>query len=125
MPRGGLRNPPGGRPVGSIGAPRRALRAAAAAYGLRSIQALGDIVDRALAEDGEKGALAPSRPKDSDTITAADKLLGWGYGRPATDKTIQGFVGAYDMSKLSDEQVRTVTEILRIAAPAGSMGETD
>jgi hypothetical protein len=50
------------------------------------------------------------RPRDNDVITAADKLLGWAYG---------------DMSKLSDDQIRTVADILRIAAPEGSVGEMD
>jgi hypothetical protein len=65
------------------------------------------------------------RPRDNDVITAADKLLGWAYGRPAQDRTTHGLVGSYDISKLSDDQIRTVADILRIAAPEGSVGEMD
>ncbi len=107
-----------------MSAPRRAIRAAAAAHGLRAIQALSDIVDRAIAVD-KKGQRLDDRPRDNDVITAADKLLGWAYGRPAQDRTTDGLVGSYDMSKLSDDQIRTVADILRIAAPEGSVGETD
>ncbi len=85
---------------------------------------LGNIVERAIAVD-KKGQRPIERPRDRDAIAAADKLLGWAYGRPAVDNSLQGLVGSYDFGKLNDEQLRTVTEILRLAAPPGAVAETD
>ncbi len=126
MSRGGKREG-AGRPSGPTLAPKRAVRAAAAAYGLPAVEALGAIVMRALAADKprKKGDPPIDRPRDCDVTAAADKLLVWAFGRPVPDRSFHGLVGSYDMSKLSDEQVRTVANLLRLAAPTGTVGETD
>jgi len=49
------------------------------------------------------------------------------YGKPAETDKHSGAIGAYDMSRLaflSDEQINTVYEALRLAAP-DAMGDTD
>jgi hypothetical protein len=125
MPRGGLRNPPGGRPKGAMSAPRRAMRAAAAQYGLKAIHALGRILDRAEAADERRKGAEINRPRDSDLIAAADRLLDRAYGKSAPDRSPPGFVGSYDLDKLTNEQLHTVTSILKLAAPEGAVGDTD
>ncbi len=131
MPRGGLRDPPGGRPKGSVTRklvePRRAIRAAAAEYGAIAIRQLGRMLERAEEADRpvKAGETQRERPRDSDIIMAAEKLLDRGYGKSVPASAFQGLFGSYDWSKLNPEQLRTFTEILRIAAPTDAVGETD
>jgi hypothetical protein len=65
-----------------------------------------------------------NRPRDSDLIAAADRLLDRAYGKSAPDRSPPGFVGSYDLDKLTNEQLHTVTSILKLA-PEGAVGDTD
>ena len=51
--------------------------------------------------DEGKGAPRFDRPRDGDVIMAAEKVLDRAYGRPGLDRSFHGFVGAYDLDKLT------------------------
>jgi len=55
---------------------------------------------------------------------AAVHLLDRGYGKPTQSTKGSMTVGTYDLSKLTDEQLRASYEILRLAAP-DTIGEAD
>jgi hypothetical protein len=57
-------------------------------------------------------------------LDAAIHILDRGHGKPVQSTKGTMAVGTYDLSKLTDEQLRTSYEILRLAAPE-TIGEAD
>jgi hypothetical protein len=57
-------------------------------------------------------------------MKAAVIVMDRGVGKPIQIVKHGGAIGSYDLSKLSDEQIRLQRELLRIAAPA-TIGDTD
>ena len=58
-------------------------------------------------------------------LASRDSLIvppSWACRTPVTSV---GLVGTYDVSKLNDDQVRTVADILELAAPSDVVGEAD
>jgi hypothetical protein len=91
----------GGRLPGVPNKSNREIRAAAAKYGPQAIKALADLLE-----------------SENETVrmNAADKLLDRGFGRPAQEQRHSGAIGSYDLTRLTDEQLHTVYDILRIAS---------
>lgn len=66
------------------------------------------------------------KPEDMIRLLASREILDRAFGKPKTAPvTSVGLVGTYDMSKLNNDQVRTVADILRLAAPSDVVGEAD
>ncbi len=116
MPRGALRDPPGGRPKGRkdskprsfVILQRRALRAEAQKYGLLAIERLASILIRA--EEAERNKRkADGRPKDSDAMSAAAHYHG--FGKPMPEAPLHGMIGTYDFAKLAPEQMNQLTAV--------------
>ena len=55
-------------------------------------------------------------------VMAGREILDRGYCKPA--RAYNHAVGTYDFSKLTDEQLRTTYELLKLASP-DSIGDTD
>jgi hypothetical protein len=120
VPRGGRREG-AGRPPGIVSAPRRAIRAAAAEYATLALQSLANILLRAEAADERRSGA--ERPRDADVIAAAKEVLDRASGRTAPGRPPHSLVGTYDIDKLTDEQLHTVADILRLATPEGAIGD--
>jgi len=78
---------------------------------------------RAEAADERRKGAEINRPRDSDVIAAADRLLDRAYGKTTPETGPDGLVGTYDLEKLNGEQLHTLASILRLAAPEGAIGD--
>ena len=97
----------GGRQKGSKNLSTRDMRAKAQAYGDDMIEVLVKIA--------KNGKLPPH-----DRITAAEKVLDRGYGKPAQQVKVQSNgAGRFDWDKVPIEKLREVHETLRLAQRDG------
>ena len=102
---------PNGRPPGPILANSRELKLYTAQYGTAAVDKIFSIMN------DEKSDIRVQ-------LDAAVHLLDRGYGKPAQSTKVSGAVGTYDLSKLTDEQLRSTYEVLKLAAP-DTIGEAD
>ena len=113
MPGGGAKpgERRGGRQKGSRNLSSCESRAVAQGYGEEVLEGLMGIF---------RDATQPGNFR----ITAGREVLDRAYGKAAQPYRHSGNVGAYDLSKLTDEQLRASYEILRLAAP-DTIGDDD
>ena len=102
---------PNGRPPGPILANSRELKLYTQQYGTAAVDKIFAIMN------DEKSDIRVQ-------LDAAVHLLDRGYGKPAQSTKVSGAVGTYDLSKLTDEQLRSTYEVLKLAAP-DTIGEAD
>jgi hypothetical protein len=94
----------------------------AMAHGELALECIIEVLLRAKAAAKDKNAIAP---RDNDILNAAQIVLDRGYGKPGPDRSFHGFSSSYDWSMLNEEQRRTLVDLLRLAAPAGAVGDVD
>jgi hypothetical protein len=87
-----------------------------------ALQSLASILLRA--EQAAKKGSAVDAPRDTDVIAAAKEILDRGYGRAGPERPPHSLVGGYDLDKLSNDQLHTLSEILMLAVPDGAIGDT-
>src|SRR5271165_821385 len=102
----------GGRAKGTPNCNSREIKAYAQQYGTEAINTIVAIF---------KNAKLSAR----DRLDAASELLDRAYGKAAQPHRNSGNVGNYDLSKLTDDQLRTTYEILKLAAPDHVIGDAD
>jgi hypothetical protein len=96
----------GGRQKGSKNLSTRDMRAKAQAYGDDMIEVLVKIA---------KNAKLPPH----DRITAAEKVLDRGYGKPTQQIKTTDTSERYDLSKIAPDKLRMIADTLRIAQRPG------
>jgi len=101
----------GGRAKGTPNCNSREIKAYAQQYGTEAINTIVAIF---------KNAKLSAR----DRLDAASELLDRAYGKAAQPHRNSGNVGNYDLSKLTDDQLRASYEILRLAVP-DTIGDDD
>ena len=101
----------GGRAKGTPNCNSREIKAYAQQYGTEAINTIVAIF---------KNAKLSAR----DRLDAASELLDRAYGKAAQPHRHSGNVGNYDLSKLTDDQLRASYEILRLAVP-DTIGDDD
>jgi hypothetical protein len=102
---------PVGRPKGAVNLSTREMKAKAQGYGDEALDVLMTI------------ARDKTQPPEA-RIKAAEKVLDRGYGKPRQAVQHGGAVGAYDFSRLPDEQLRIVYDGLKAASIDG-LGDVD
>jgi len=97
----------GGRQKGTPNRVTREIRALAVGYGPDCIAGLAEI------------AIGPKTRSANEMtrLAAIRELLDRGYGRPAQSLMHSGAIENYDLTKLTDEELHAMYEILRKATP--------
>ena|SRR5208337_4568723 len=114
MPGGGAKpgERRGGRQKGSRNLSSRESRAIAQGYGEEVLEGLMEIF---------RDTTQPGNFR----IMAGREVLDRAYGKAAQPDRHSDNVGNYDLSKLTDDQLRTTYEILKLATPDHVIGDAD
>lgn len=104
MPVGGKR-PGAGRKPGKVSKAKRELAEMAKGYAEAALKTLADI--------------AKNGTNESARVSASIAILDRAYGKPSQAVQHSGTVGSYDLTKVSDADLKRLESILRAATDSG------